>query len=50
MSRCRTCGRASSRRHPVRRRGSAQPSMFWGRALIVVCVLLAVYAWGKGQG
>ena len=45
MSRCRSCGGRRTRRQPVRR--SHMPSMFWGRALAVVVMILFLAHWAQ---
>lgn len=45
--------RRSGRRYPAPRRHSrrsgGRPSLFYGRALMTVVVLLCIWAWAKGQ-
>lgn len=48
MSRSRRTYRAGRRRAPVRNR-SARPSMWHGRVLLTVVILLIIWAHWKGQ-
>lgn len=48
MSRCRSCGRRSTRRRPAGRR-SMTPGFGWGRALLAAVILMILWAQWKGQ-